>query len=599
MTDRYRFKYADYTVYRHVTDLLLSRVALDREVIVDLGCGYGAIAEPLRQNGLTYIGFDGDMEAVGDLRERGFEAELVNLSDPDETRSIVKKTTGERGIGGMVMIDTLEHLTNGPELLESLRDFALEEHESIPTFIIAVPNITHLDIAGKLLMGRWDMTQTGLLDDTHVSFFSEGRLRSMTSQAGWEEVASNDFELPISDQHFPAGAAAINLGSPLQMLLQAVREQSASSALVNEFVRVYSPRAKVRDVRVQAELPPLFLSILMRTQGTRRETLQDVLLALAAQTIDDFELLLLVHRAPRQVLGELQYLVDAHGPEFAQRVRLVPVDSGGRSRPLNVALRMARGEYLAVLDDDDIVFSHWVETFKEMAAKAPARVLRTVPSAQTVRRAKWDEHRVGYEIVGRPSCPWPLTFDVVEHLFENLSPPCSYALPRSAFDDMGIRFDETLPVLEDWDVLMRTVVWSGVLSEESVTSLYRWWEDGGDSSVAVHTELEWARARSAVVAKLDAAPLLLPMRAISGLHTLHEQAAVEKGALQTLRLQFQQLQDENDRLCSIAADHRRDAEELRRSMSWKVSAPVRILGSIARRRSAIRRRMDAQGGGSE
>ena len=42
------------------------------------------------------------------------------------------------------------------------------------------------------------------------------------------------------------------------------------------------------------------MTVLMRTQGTRPATLQEALLSLAAQTVQDFEVLLLAHNVPRE-----------------------------------------------------------------------------------------------------------------------------------------------------------------------------------------------------------------------------------------------------------------------------------------------------------
>ena len=45
------------------------------------------------------------------------------------------------------------------------------------------------------------------------------------------------------------------------------------------------------------------------------------------------------------------------------RIELVAVDGGGRSRPLNVALSIVESPYAVILDDDDLVFDNWIESF--------------------------------------------------------------------------------------------------------------------------------------------------------------------------------------------------------------------------------------------
>jgi len=577
--ERYRFQYQERSVFEKAIGLLSRLRNPDGKVVIDLGCGYGAIAELVRDAGLTYLGFDVDAAAVNDLRARGFEATIADLSDGGRAATMIEHQLGSRSLTAIVMIDVLEHLTNGAEILSSMQRLALARG-GVP-LILAVPNITHVDMAGKLLLGRWDVTPTGLVDDTHVAFFSARRLDWVTQSAGWVQIAEDDFELPESDQHFPGDVAVLQSGAPLRELLYEVRDQAGAGVIVNEFVRAYAPLAVPLSTEVADPNSP-FLSVLVRTQAARQATLEDTLLSLAAQTVCDFEVIVLAHDVPRQSLSDLQYLIDAFPEELSAQTRLVPVDGGGRSRPLNVGIDLARGDYVAILDDDDVVFAHWVETFREMARRRPGRVIRTVPAEHDVRPATWSASRQGYEVVSAPRCRWASEFDLLEHLFENQSPPCSWAVPRSAFRDLGIRFDEALPVLEDWDVLLRAALWCGVADVKEVTSIWRRWKLG-DSSTSVHTEFEWSHARSAVVAKLDAAPLLLPERSLTALHRLFASERQAGGEIARLRSAVDSLKAERDALAIRCHEASRELEEFRRSTSWKATAPLRMLGRWARR----------------
>ena len=187
------------------------------------------------------------------------------------------------------------------------------------------------------------------------------------------------------------------------------------------------------------------------------------------------------------------------GTTSVQKVVIVPVDGGGRTRPLTVGVERARGKYVAILDDDDVVFGHWIETFKSLANKHPGKVLRSPVAEQYVEPTEWSGGRPGYEVVGRPHCRWPEPLDVLDHLWENHSPPCGWAVPRPMFSDHGLRFDESLPVMEDWDVLMQAVQWCGVADSGEITALWRRWEKG-DSSTSIHTENEWSQTRVAITA---------------------------------------------------------------------------------------------------
>jgi 2-polyprenyl-3-methyl-5-hydroxy-6-metoxy-1,4-benzoquinol methylase len=583
MTERYRFGYGGGTVYESVVSLVRQFRVGDADVVIDIGCGYGAVAEPLRDEGLTYVAFDAEPSGLSDLKSRGFETEQIDLLDLKASMAAVHKRLGGRRLAAVLMIDTLEHLANGPDVLRELSNIAPDQG-GVP-LVIAVPNVTHIDIGAKLIIGRWDVTETGILDSTHVAFFSSEGLRRMTADAGWVEIGRSDFVLRDSDQHFPLGAATLERGAPLHDLLESVREQAGEGAIVNEFVRVYNPLKRAEAETVDAKAAP-FLTVLMRTQGKRHATIQEALLALAAQTSQDFEVLILAHDVAREKLGDLRYLADSFGQDFSDRVRVVSVDGGGRSRPLNVGVELARGQYVAILDDDDVVFGHWVETFSSWASEARGRIIRSVPAEQDVRPMKWPEGREGYAITSRPRCPWPERFDLLDHLAENRTPPCSYAMPRSAFADLGIRFDEGLSIVEDWDVLLRIALLSGVVDSGIVTALWRKWE-AGDSSKLIHTDAEWRQARDAVIAKLDRSPLLFPARSLTGLLRLQSRI----GALNELQNRSQG--DSSDRLESdwdylierarVAEESLRAIEVMKNSTSWKLTAPVRAGGWLRRK----------------
>ncbi len=580
-TERYRFCFGDDTVYGRVVALVEEFNAGAGSTIVDLGCGYGALAERVQELGFNYLGLDAEDDAILDLKARGFEAAKTDLHDVDRTVAQLAEHLQGRRLGALLMIDSLEHLTNGAELLRELA--SLSAGAGGAPLVLSVPNVTHVDVAAKLLMGRWDVTKTGLLDETHVAFFSERRLEECTRQAGWVRIGESDFVLPESDQHFPEHAPTLESGTPLREFLMQLRFESSSGALVNQFVRAYAPIPRPAE----AVGPPLgtapsgqraepFLSVLVRTQGTRPTTLNETLLSLAAQRDQDFEVVLLAHNMPRERTAELRYLAQGYGEDFSRRVEVVPVDGGGRSRPLNVGVSVASGSYVAILDDDDVVFGHWVETFKAAAAKTPGRVLRTVPAEQDISPITWAGTVPGYQIAGRPRCPWPKTFDALGHIFENGSPPCCYALPRSAFSDLGLRFDESLPVMEDWDVFIRVALLAGVADAEQVTSLWRRWRRGGDSSLHVHTVTEWQRARSAIAAKLDAGPLLLPGRSASTIQEMTQRNRELQSEVEVLERTCRELGQS-------AHDATRTVEDMRRSTSWKLSAPIRMASRLARR----------------
>ncbi len=275
-----------------------------------------------------------------------------------------------------------------------------------------------------------------------------------------------------------------------------------------------------------------FLTVLTRTQGHRMLCLEETLTCLAGQTSRDFEVVLACHRVTPEALAAVRALVAATPPWLSERVRVLEVERAGRSAPLNDALDVARGRYAVMLDDDDAVALDWVEAFAALEAEAPGTVLRSVALAQDVRPVLGSDREGGLGPapvdVGPAHPVWPVEFSLADHLWDNASPPMTFAVPRGVFADLGHRFDETLDTTEDWDFLLRAAIVTGVTSTSAVTAAYRvWTEDEG--SRHLHDESHWARGREALLRGVDEQVVLLAPGAAGGIRDL-QRALLEERA---------------------------------------------------------------------
>jgi hypothetical protein len=300
------------------------------------------------------------------------------------------------------------------------------------------------------------------------------------------------------------------------------------------------------------------------------------LLCLAGQACQDFEVLVLAHNLSPSQTEEVGYLIGSFSPAIAGNFRIVPVTGSGRCRPLNVGIEKARGTYVAVLDDDDLVLGNWVEVFRDLAAQWPGRVLRAVATEQDVVRGDWPD-RHGYFPTSSIRAPYPPEFDLFDHIVENRTPPCGLAFPRSCFRDLGMSFDEALPVLEDWDLLLQAAFVCGVASSHDVTSIYRRWKVG-PSSTSVHTAAEWSGAHQAVIAKLDRRASVFPAGSITRVRELQAELASAQAELEQ---QVAANKAEVARLRLVESELYEYAHEIKHlyegSTSWRLTKPIRAL----------------------
>jgi 2-polyprenyl-3-methyl-5-hydroxy-6-metoxy-1,4-benzoquinol methylase len=279
--------------YGHTLDLLRKHVGGVPEgcVHLDIACGFGHIAEPIVDMlGLAYIGVDIEEMFIKALVDRGHEGHLADLSSPGLTEEFRRILDGRRLVS-VTFLDGLEHMTDGSHALRAIGDI-IAEHRAVA--VTSVPNVTHMDVALKNLLGQWTYTEAGLLDVTHYQLYSETSLKQAFARAGLNRIDAHDVILGKSDQYFPSDHAILAEKTSVSHFLRGMRNNAEPNGLVNQFVWALGPVPR-REVLPEPEDGP-FLSVMMRTQGKRPQELREAFLSLAAQSNQDFEIIVIGHR---------------------------------------------------------------------------------------------------------------------------------------------------------------------------------------------------------------------------------------------------------------------------------------------------------------
>ncbi len=82
----------------------------------------------------------------------------------------------------ILLLDVLEHLHNPQQLLTKLKSHLTRQG----IILISVPNIQHISVLKQLLTGRWDYTNSGIMDRTHVHLFTRKTIIEMITQTGYQ-----------------------------------------------------------------------------------------------------------------------------------------------------------------------------------------------------------------------------------------------------------------------------------------------------------------------------------------------------------------------------------------------------------------------------
>lgn len=455
---------------------LLERASVSSGVVLDLGCGRAPLAEPVKEHGFEYVGVDVDAEALAEVEERGFETHRVDLGGSEaELAAALHQVLSGRRIAAIFAADLLEHLLRPDALLRALRSL-----EGAGSLIVSVPNATHLNVAAKLLLGRWDPTECGLLDDTHIRYFSEAELVRLFEGTGWRQVDVADTDNPESpDQLFPADAPALRPGTPVRDLLRRLRGGGEAHGSTYQFVRRFEPGEPAPSTPYRWAVDPesgekrAFASVLVQASGAGDERVRG---DLSAQTAADFE----------------------------------TVAAGGGAAGLNAAIEAAGGRYLLFLDANTRVAPGWVDAFR-VEESLSGRVLKA--AAVSVRGGRLASANATELIeAGRP-----LRINALDLLAqERLGPtvPAAYAVPLDAVRSAGLRFETEHAAAAATVFLMRAAELCGVLALDQVTvAVARGALDDAEDELA------------AVAESLDNAPIILPARSAGRILNLRRAAS--------------------------------------------------------------------------
>ncbi len=148
---------------------LLDRIPLDARIVLDVGCGAGALGAAYRRlnPSARLLGIEQDRETAIAAARR-----LDAVASVDVEQAPLPFALGEK-IDCIVYGDVIEHLKDPWAVLRRHAE-ALSE---TGTMLICVPNVEHWSFVARLLSGTWDYESAGLLDRTHLRWFSLASMR--------------------------------------------------------------------------------------------------------------------------------------------------------------------------------------------------------------------------------------------------------------------------------------------------------------------------------------------------------------------------------------------------------------------------------------
>jgi len=199
--------------------------------VLEVGCAIGYFTRAMVERGCKVVGIEIDPAAAAVAEEW---AERVVVGDID--RGDVWDQVDDEAFDVVLCGDVLEHLRDPLGALRS----AVRKLKPDGVVVTSLPNVAHGDVRLSLLQGTFAYRDLGLLDRTHIRFFTLETIRELLRDAGLLVVDTKRVIVPL-------------FGSELEVKREGIRQSTVDDILDDPEAESYQFVMKsVRDNGTQA-----------------------------------------------------------------------------------------------------------------------------------------------------------------------------------------------------------------------------------------------------------------------------------------------------------------------------------------------------------
>ncbi len=148
----------------------------EKKRVLEIGCATGQISRRLAENGCEVIGIEINKESA-EIAKKYCKAVLI--CDVETIEDFL-----HHDFDFILLLDVLEHLRSPLALLEKLKTY-IKKGGSI---VVSLPNVTNWRVRWDLLFGRFDYSDYGILDKSHLRFFNEKSARKIMQDADFDII---------------------------------------------------------------------------------------------------------------------------------------------------------------------------------------------------------------------------------------------------------------------------------------------------------------------------------------------------------------------------------------------------------------------------
>ncbi len=178
---------------RNSLSVIISRIK-DNAKILEFGPANGRMSKYLKEQlNCEIYAVEIDEQAASDAKQ--YTEDIV--VDSIENYQWVEKYENLT-FDYIIFADVLEHLYNPRAVLEKSKKF-LSKHGSI---LVSIPNIAHNSVIMELLKNEFNYRSTGILDDTHIRFFTKKTFDELINVCDLHKVYETAIFIPPENTEF-------------------------------------------------------------------------------------------------------------------------------------------------------------------------------------------------------------------------------------------------------------------------------------------------------------------------------------------------------------------------------------------------------------
>ena len=143
--------------------------------VLDVGCGSGNLGAVLQRQGNECYGVTLSQSEAALAKDKLTQ---IIVGDVETLQAL---PFPERFFDVVIFADILEHLKNPIHVLKLVKHYLKPQG----LVIASIPNVAHVSIRFNLFRGRFDYTSTGILDNTHLRFYTQETAKTLLASSGY------------------------------------------------------------------------------------------------------------------------------------------------------------------------------------------------------------------------------------------------------------------------------------------------------------------------------------------------------------------------------------------------------------------------------